>query len=511
MLKKLFPIALGGLLSLCFATPSLAAVESANYRRAENARCSAVHEVGGVWRPSKGPINLSGKGFFTMELYGNGIDLLDPSQFQLKGQISGTLSFDGAHSGPDNAVAGCGAIGSSVVVLKLDGSPTRQTGSLKVGSEEIPLTLIPGYINRLEWSSDNEPREASQSPVSNLTEAQKRAHDAPIIAEAVRTCLTNMANRSSPSSSGVSYSYGPQSDCRSGTGYYLFSSAQDACTQIQAYGYSCSTAFNFGTGGSHRVSTLGACLARNGGSAYLSGDTLTLIVPARSTNTSLGTCFTKPSFMAFDALPTLGSSVHFVGRSTPVIGVQIDRTPGAPALSYDQQTGEDEGGFLSFAPASLREVVGVHTYTLRPSGTGSRPLTLILMSDPANAVKALDAPLTGAARFSSIARFKATPFQAVRAGQLFEVSLLTSEASSCFEQPVVQVSPPAGVTSFDVDFKFTESAGCVGKSASFVAKASGYDALPATATFTIVPLDTPRNLPPSSSVTKVRNSALNQN
>lgn len=512
MLKKLIPLALGGLISLCLTSQSQAAVESANFPRWKDSRCSDVHERGGVWTPSKGPLVLSGSGSVDIEFYGDGIDYLAASEFRLNGQIVGNAAARDGHNGPDNAVSGCGGIGSRVVTITFNGSATRQTGNLRIGTDTIPLTLVPGYAFKQDWSPDNEPTVRPAITPSPLTDAEKRAHDAPLIAQAVNNCLTDMATRQPVDPNVTSYQIAHIADCSPGYGYLHEESAGQACSQINAHGYSCAPV-QIGTASGHRrIATFGSCISRLGGSAHLSADTLTLIIPANSSSSNLSSCSTRANYLSFRAVPTVLNGVHFVGNAAPVIGMQISPSAGAPSLSYTQNNNEDEeGGYLNFTAASLRNLVGVYTYTIRPSGERSRPFTLVLMSDPANAVKTLSTPLYPGGRMSSTARFRASLFQAARQGQSFDVALTSSDVSGCFEQSRIQITPPVGATSFDVDFKYTEATGCVGKSVSFVATAVGYRGLEATATFTIPPLEASQNLPPSSPVTKVRSSVLNQN
>ena len=366
------------------ATPARAEWETVhNAAIREGSSCSAAHTRDPAVARSEGrPLEVAAGYSGLLEIYGHGIDLSPDAE--VTGMPSINVAIERRVSGATNAARGCGAIGSIVVGLRLPPNAPADTGVLRIGSERIPLRTLNATISTTEWS-----RETLQPDDQPITGGGGSGATRPItfVNDGNTGCSpTNCPqNNSSGSIPGGAISGGAP--------------ASGGRTDLRRY-----------HGGG-----IGACIANAGGAIELEDRLLAITLPRQRSDAALR-CLTEPAIFevrgaspegdigptfraaaGFNDVPPFHSSLLPPGYTAATSGLTGPRV-------VDRERAEYQEVAMSRELAST--LVGERRVALTSSTRGASALTLVLRSDPAQGIRAIEGLPAGSRASSTIeARF----------------------------------------------------------------------------------------------------------
>lgn len=423
--------------TIAVATPAQAKWETAHGAAiAVGGKCPNAHSFDPQLRATdRRPFDVPAGFSNEIEIYGHGIDL--SNGIAASGLPGLTPTLVRKVGGAENALRGCGSIGSVVVRLVVNPSVASATGTLAIGSETFPLRIVNASISGAAWSDAT-----------------------------MRRVGSTVGGGTGATASGLVTSVGGNSGCGPvvcppGGGGAVTSSSSGSSASIHRPDY---------------PSGIGECIAGFGGSAVpddrfdLIARTLTLTLPSARGAAELA-CLTRPAIFELRGTTARGDIGGFrAGASYLYPG--FNRTVFAP-----RYTGTTSGltgpSPLSVPDAHVQTIamtrdtaaafVGERQIALASTTPGASLLTLVLRSDPYNGIRTIQGvPFAGArltstfeVRFDFLAAFKGPETVAWRIGAVSGASPQT-----CF----TAVNGTATATSAigKLPITATEAAGCVG-------------------------------------------------
>lgn len=353
--------------ALCAATPAFAKWETIHGYPADG-KCFEAHQVSPDLRANEGrafevPAGFSG----LIEIYGQGID------FSPDARVSGLPAITEARiekrvSGPENLAAGCGAIGSVVVALKVSPNVAPDTGTLYVGTEVVPLAIVTAVIDGASWSTET-------TRGANRGGGQAPPPPPPPPSQPNQVTSTS-GNGCSPSGSG----------CSNSSGLSINRNLRGA-NSGPSEGYI------------EDPEGIGKCIGIFGGDIDLQPRTLTIRLPRTRSNAALD-CLTRPAYIVIAGEVNEGDVTSFrapAGRPMPSLmrNILTPRYSGAtsgfngPTPMTDLDT-----DFLRISMTNdlAANFVGTRRVELTSTTPRATPLTLILQSYPNNGIRSISVP-----------------------------------------------------------------------------------------------------------------------
>lgn len=425
-----------------FSTPALARWETANGAAIPpGVQCGAPHTSNPDLRASDGrPFEVPAGFSNEIEIYGQGIDL-SPS-IAASGLPGLTATISRKVSGADNAVRGCGAIGSVVVRIVTQPSVPAVTGSLAIGTETFPLRIINASISGDTWS-DATMRRASSSAATS-TGAGGSTPASPLIS----------------TSGGVGC--GPNICPPGGGGAQSFGGIAGTTALSRTPDY---------------PSGIGECIDDFGGSAELSGpnsvtrSTLTLVLP-RARGAAELACLVRPAI--FEVFGTAehgdvggfhgGADYRYPGFNRSVLPPRYTGTTSGLVGPAPLPVPDAQVQTIAMTRDTAATFVGERTITLSSPVPRTGRLVLVLRSDPGNGIRTIQGVPFSGARVSSRIDVRFDFLAALRAGGeaiawcVQPISL--GAPGNCFTAAsgTATVTAPVGTLALTA----TENAGCVG-------------------------------------------------
>ncbi|OYU34519.1 hypothetical protein [Novosphingobium sp. PASSN1] len=427
------------LCTTAFSTPALARWETANGAAVPpGGQCAGPHTRNPDLRatdsrPFEVPAGFSNE----IEIYGQGIDL-SPS-VAATGLPGLTATISRKISGPENAVRGCGAIGSVVLRIVTQPSVPAASGSLAIGAETFPLRIVNASISGDTWSDATMRRASAPAGTGS-------GGSAPASLLIITNGGTGCGPVNCPPGGGGATSFG--------------SSGTTALTRTPDY-----------------PSGIGECIDDFGGSAAFSGGnsvarpTLTLVLPrARGANELA--CLVRPAIFEVTGTAARGDVGGFQGGADY-------RYPGFNRTVLPPRYTGTTSGLIGPAPLPLPDAqvqvitmtretaatfVGERTITLSSPVPGTGRLSLVLRSDPRNGIRTIQGLPFSGARLTSRIDVRFDFLAALRAGgeaiawRIQPISLGAPDTCFTAASGTATVTAPVGTLTLTA----TEIAGCVG-------------------------------------------------
>jgi hypothetical protein len=426
------------LCATALATPAQAKWETARgYAIPVGGRCGKPHDYAPSVRATDGrPLEVPAGFDGEIEVYGHGIDFspnVEPS-----GLPGLTATMPRKVGGAENGLRGCGNIGSAVVRLVINPSVAAATGTLRIGTEVVPLRIVNASISGAAWSDANR-RRGRASGQSGGTGGSPIPNGPPVTSGGSPGCGPNVCP---PSDNGA---VAPSTSNSSSLTHYA-----------------------------DYPSGIGECIDDFGGSAVsdVAFDrfprTLTLTLPQARGAAQLA-CLTRPAIFEVRGSSAKGDIGGFeAGPSYQY--PQFSRTVLAPR--YSGNTSGMNGPVPLPVPdahvqtiAMTRETavafVGERQITLNSTTAGASALTLVLRSSPYNGIRTIQGiPATRVGptltfRFDFLAAFRGPEVVAWRISAVAGAPPQTCFASVAGTLTVADVIGTLNVNA-------TEAAGCNG-------------------------------------------------
>lgn len=446
-------------LTTAIALPAAAqntTVEAVGTARQDNINCRTGSEFNFMpWHRGDGAIRIVGEGEDDLEFWGHLIDL--SGEASLTGISGATASLVKGRGGAENGLANCPRVGSAIVHINIQTPATSpQTGTLTIGNERLPVTLLPRQAMDVRWSDNNISRRSASSGSSGpATLTPEQIQD---IQSRYNDCVTDRTNRQA----------NPSGDTT------IILPGALTCEQRRdiALGLIPDLRGSGGSGSSPQSRTLVRCADDQGLTTTLYPDGSTLIVNLPDNRTGLMTCLrSSENFLhPFIWHSAENPDFHFFRVSQPD-NLRMTASGTYPNLNFSRFDAATVAGRyykITFNSTELQTLVGSYERTLRFTPSDGSTLTLIVQSQVPYGVKSVSAPIfaQNVGRLSSTLNLRVETQQPVKTGQVFEWTVNSADgasAASCFEAVTGSITPPAGPATFSLPITVKETAACMNR------------------------------------------------
>jgi hypothetical protein len=365
-----------------WSAPAFAQWETAHgYALKTGDKCPAPHSRDPDLRRSDGgtfdiPAGFKGE----IEIYGHGVDLI--RDISVSGET--WASFARGVGGAENAVRGCGAIGSLVIAIDVRNTEPAGTHTLRFGDQTMRVRIVKPSITATVWS---EQTRRGSSTLPSGTPPRAPAPPPPPPTQLITS--TNNGNGCGPASN---------SSCTGGGGAMIFPGSGGGAAPFDAP--------------PRLADSIGGCIDELGGSAIFEGTVLTITLPNTRSDRYDIPCLTRPIFFNLvtsapsDDVGGFRTSVTNQFRQNPGRAVDPPRYSGTlsgftgPTVLDDPDRDYQS---LRMTAELARTFVGERRITLTPApgSGGANPLTLVLRTVPANGIRDIEGVPLGATRSNS--------------------------------------------------------------------------------------------------------------